>query len=125
MSGFIGIWAIGPIFTYGVDSARLIIFLISVAYIYVAYQAISYKRWAVIIVTISILLLLIRWLPMVLVNFYMFFTGAELYLDSPATILVVIPLALLFALPSLLLFCWFCIKYKKYVEILKGKSVNA
>lgn len=121
----IGIWSIGPLFTYGVDYAKLVFFSLSIAYILISEQALTLKRWAAIIVIITVLLLLIRWLPMVAVNFYMFFTGAELYLDSPGTILVVIPLALLFVFPSLVFFCWFCIKYKQIIVILKGELENA
>jgi len=122
---FIGIWSITPLFTYGIDYGRLVFFIFSIAYVFISEQALYFTRWAVIIVILTALLLLLRWLPMVVVNFYMFFTGAELYLDSPGTILVVIPLTLLFAFPSLLLFCWFCIKYKQTIVILKGGATNA
>jgi hypothetical protein len=49
-------------------------------------------------------LILMRWVPMVCINCFMFFTGHELYQDSPATILVVVIYAVAFVAPPLVIY---------------------
>lgn len=61
-----------------------------------------HSRLALLLVLIFTLLFLLRWLPMVAINIWMFSTDHPLYLDSPATIMIVAVYALLFAIPALI-----------------------
>ena len=92
------------------------IVLLSVGYSVVAIQALRHKRWAIIISIIVAFLLMIRWLPMVIMNGWMFITGDELYLDSPATIFIVLIYTVLFAIPSTVLSVIYTFKYKTILE---------
>ena len=73
------------------------------AFIAVAFLAVRGNRWALALSICVAVLLLVRWLPMVVVNFWMFFTNHPLYLDSPATIFIVGINAILFAIPATIL----------------------
>jgi hypothetical protein len=84
----------------GYDKYRGVLLLVSSLFVIVSIFALMQKRWAIIISMIVAVLLFIRWTPMVEINFYMFFSGHELYQDSPATIFIVFDYFILFALPS-------------------------
>jgi len=58
------------------------------------------KSWAIGVSVVMALLLMVRWLPVVSMNTWMFVTGQELYRDPPATTLVVISYAIVFAIPA-------------------------
>src|SRR5688572_14654652 len=84
----------------GPNSARETLILLSVAYVAVATVARRHKRWAVATSVVVAALVTLRWAPMVGYNWWMFFGGHELYLDSPGTIIIVAIYSLLLALPA-------------------------
>jgi hypothetical protein len=75
--------------------------LASFAFVGISVLAMRHSRWAVVLVLLVAALLLIRHLPPVILNGWMYFTDHPLYLDSPATILIVAIHAVIFALPAL------------------------
>ena len=79
---------------------RAILFSLGLAYAVISFYALKGKRWATFVSILVALTLMIRWLPMVTVNAWMFFTDHALYNDSPATIFVVMIYAIIFAIPS-------------------------
>ena len=115
MAFVIGFWAVGYFVQNGLNGSRLIVLSLSLAYIYVAFAGVDRKRWAVFFILLVSLLIFIRWVPMVTLNFYMFLDGHELYLDSPGTILVVIPLAVIFAFPSLIMIIAIALNFRKLI----------
>lgn len=52
---------------------------------------------------------------MVVINFWMFFTGHELYQDSPATIFIVALNAIMFVLPGLLIYFLIFLDRKRWL----------
>lgn len=61
---------------------------------------------------------LLRWTPMVVVNTWMFFTGHELYRDSPATIFVVATYAVIFVIPGFLIYLCLILDLKRLLAVL-------
>ena len=106
------------------NTASAIIHLLSVLFVVTNILALKGKRWATIISAIFVVLLFIRWVPMVVINFYMYFTGHELYLDSPATIFIVIIYFIVFALPSSIMLWFFITKRKQLFKSLKNNQTN-
>lgn len=84
----------------GYNSTRGALLVAATAYVASSIAALRGYRWAVVLAVVVSTLLLIRWLPMVVVNFWMFISGHELYQDSPATIFIVAAYAVVFAIPS-------------------------
>lgn len=89
---------------------RGVMIALAVIYAIIAILALRQRRWAIVASVIVAAILMIRWLPMVAVNFLMFITRNELYRGSPATILVVAAYALVFAFPATLLCTLFFVK---------------
>lgn len=85
------------------SDSRAILLALSVTYAAVSFFALTGKRWAIVVSVVIAILLMIRWLPMVAINVWMFISGHELYRDSPATIFVVLSYAVVFAIPSTVL----------------------
>ena len=73
-----------------------------ILYVIIALFALIKHRWAIVISIIVSILLLIRWVPMVGINYWLYITKAPLYLDSPATIFIVHIIAVVYAFPALL-----------------------
>jgi len=96
------------------SSLRAILVVLCICYIITAFNALFKKRWAVIISVLVAGLLMFRWLPMVVINIWMFSTGHPLYADSPGTILIVLINAILFAIPSTLLCVFYFVNRKKF-----------
>lgn len=94
-------------------------------FVAVAFLALRGKRWALLFSLCVAILLLVRWLPMVVVNFWMFFTDHPLYLDSPATIFVVAVNAMLFAVPALVLVGLFSAQWRQVREALRANVPHA
>jgi len=97
--------------------AKAMIFSLGLVYFALAILAFRGNRWAIILSVLTAFLLMLRWLPMVLVNAWMFITGHPLYLDSPGTILIVILYAAVFAMPATLLSVLYGIQYKKLIRL--------
>ena len=105
------------------DSLAILLTL-GVAYVGISFFALAGKRWAIVTSTIVAILLMIRWLPMVAINTWMFISGHELYRDSPATILVVLSYAVVFAIPSTILCCLYLAQRKQIWKILRyGEAI--
>ena len=92
---------------------RGVMVALSVAYAIIAILALRLQRWAVAVSVGVAILLMIRWLPMVVVNFWMFAAGHKLYQDSPATIFIVVVYAVVFAAPATLLSTLYVFKRKE------------
>lgn len=82
---------------------RAVIFALCIFFVVVSLLALLKNRWAIAISVLVAIILMLRWLPMVIINTWMFISGHELYQDSPATILVVLSYAIVFAIPSTIL----------------------
>lgn len=104
---------------------RFAVIVLAVLYVCVSIAAIRLMRWCLLTVILVAVLLTIRWLPMVLMNFWMFFTDHPLYIDSPATILIVGMNALLFAFPGLLLFSLYVVQWRSMLLIFQGSRSEA
>jgi hypothetical protein len=103
---------------------RAILLTLGVAYAVISFFALVGRRWAIGIPVIIAILLMIRWLPMVGINTWMFMSGHELYQDSPATILVVLSYAVVFAIPSTILCSLYLVQRKQIWGILRnGASI--
>ena len=81
-------------------------------FVLVALLAVRGRPWAVVISMLVAVALLVGWLPMVVLNFWMFLTNHPLYLDSPGTILIVAVYAALFVLPSLILVALYAVQWR-------------
>lgn len=104
---------------------RAILLTLGVAYTVVSLFALVGKGWAIGISVIIAILLMIRWLPMVAINTWMFMSGHDLYRDSPATILVVFSYAVVFAIPSTILCGLYLVQRKQIWGILRnGTSIE-
>jgi hypothetical protein len=88
-------------------SARLL--MLSLAILYLAVAVLASRGWrSALALSVAVALLEAVWgLPTVVINVWMFVTGDGLYRDSPATILVVLIEAILFAIPASVL----CVAY--------------
>ena len=75
--------------------------LVTVAYLIAMFGCVFNFRVAWIATLTITMLSLVRWLPMVCVNVFMYLTGHELDQDSPATIFVVVVIAVVFVIPPL------------------------
>ncbi len=110
-------------FTYLVvglySKPRAILLIIGLCYIVVSIFALIGKRWAIGFSVLTAILLMLRWLPMVTINTWMFLSGHELYRDSPATILVVLSYALVFALPATVLCVLYIFQRKNVLRVIR------
>jgi hypothetical protein len=101
----------------GSNLPRVVLLVLATAYVWLALQARLRKPWAVGVSICIAVALMFRWLPMVVVNFLMFYAEDPLYLDSPATILVVITYAVLFALPATVLVLAYGLQWRSLARI--------
>jgi len=102
--------------------AKAILFGLGLVYFALAILAFRGNRWAIILSVLTAFLLMLRWLPMVLVNAWMFKTGHPLYLDSPGTILIVISYTVVFAVPATLLSILYSFQYKKLLKLFRKQE---
>jgi len=102
---------------------RAIIVFLCVGYVITAFQAFLNKRWAVLISIVVAILILIRWLPMVVLNFWMFYSEDALYLDSPGTIFIVLINSVLLVLPATILCLLYLFNWRAvWLLIAKNKA---
>lgn len=85
------------------SNSRAVLLAIAFGYTFISFYTLAGRRWAIVVSIIAAILLMVRWLPMVAVNIWMFITGHPLYQDSPGTIFIVAIYAVIFAIPSTLL----------------------
>jgi hypothetical protein len=71
-------------------------------------------------------MVMVLWLPMVAMNAFMFISGHELYKDSPATILIVLSYAIVFAMPATTLCVLYLVHRKNIWRLIRyGKEEAA
>ena len=104
---------------------RAIVLAVLSALVAVAFLALRGRKWALVLTIFVAIVLLVRWFPMVIVNFWMFFTGHPLYLDSPATIFVVAINSILFAIPAVVLVALFSAQWRQVGEALRARTPHA
>lgn len=85
----------------GPNAARWALLLMGVGNLAIAILALRRNRWAIAGSIMVAALVAARWTPMVLYNWWAFFTGHQLYRDSPGTIIVVAIYSVLFAAPAM------------------------
>ena len=113
------------LFLVGAPSTpRILVFAVSLLFVMVSISASRLQRWSVITVVLVAVALVIRWLPMVLLNFYMFLTDHALYRDSPATIIVVANYALVFAIPALIIVAMYIIQWRALVSVAANRATG-
>lgn len=98
---------------------RAIMVLVLSIFIAITFFAVCGSRWALILSIGVAATLFVRWLPVVIVNFWMFFTNHPIYLDSPLTILIAGIYAILFAIPSTLLVILFTLQWRQVKDALR------
>lgn len=121
------VWAFLLVIIFGLfalNGTLLPVFVAALVYLAVSFLAIRKNRVAVILVFIFSGLFMLRWLPMVMFNFYLSSIDDPVYLDSPATILVVFIYALLFAFPSAYIFFSNLYRYKSLCATVIGKPYS-
>lgn len=99
---------------------RAVIVLVLSIFIAVAFFAVYGNRWALILSIGVAVTLFILWSPIIIVNFWMFFTNHPLYLDSPLTIVIAGIYAILFAIPSTLLVMLFSLQWRQVKNALRS-----
>ena len=110
---------------FGPSTPRFVAVLVTLAYLGVAFAALRRTVWALLISIGAAAILLVRWLPMVVTNFYMYLDDHPLYVDSPGTIFIVAINALLFALPAALLLILYLVQWRKVVSLIRWASPGA
>ncbi|TWU35191.1 hypothetical protein Q31b_52870 [Novipirellula aureliae] len=93
--------------------------VVSVVYLVATLACLANSRLGWIVALAVPILPLLRWTPMVVINFWMFFTGHELYQDSPATIFIVAINAIMFVLPGLLIYLCLFLDRKRLLAAMR------
>jgi hypothetical protein len=91
------------------SNPRGVLFGIAAGYLVASVMALRSHRWAIALVVLAATLVMFCSLPLVVLNTGMFFSGHQLYQDSPGTIFVVLVNAVVFAIPATsicILFVW-------------------
>lgn len=91
----------------------------SVIYLVVSIFALRLHRWAIAPSIAVPLIFAIWWDTVEVINCSMYFTGHELYRDSPATILVVLIYVWAFAVPANLLSILFYLRRTDILKVLR------
>lgn len=122
------VWALILVLIFGLSAlygSRLPLLVAAIVYLAASFLAVRQNRVAVIMVFIFSGIVMLRFLPMVLYNLAMFVFGHPLYQDSPATILVLLVIAMLFAIPATVVSAFFVRYYKDMVSIVCGKPFQS
>lgn len=99
---------------------RAAIVFLCIGYVIIAFQAFFKKRWALLISLLVVVLVLLRWLPMVILNFWMFYSEDALYVDSPATIFIVLIYTVLWVLPATILCLLYLYNWRTVWQLIGG-----
>ncbi len=100
------LWAIVMIAAHGslafgnYSNSRALVLSLSIAYVVIAFIAFKKRIWARIICFIVAAFLMLRWLPMVSINFWLYFNDAPIYTNSPDAILIVVIISMVYAIPA-------------------------
>lgn len=122
------VWAFLLVIIFGLSAlygSRLPLFVAAIVYLAASFLAVRQNRVAVILVFIFSGIVMLRFLPMVLYNLAMFVFDPPLYQDSPATILVVLVTAMVFAIPATVVSAFFVRYYKDMVSIVCAKPFRS
>jgi hypothetical protein len=103
-------------------TTRAALVVASLAYVAISIMALRRNRWAVVVVVLVAALLLIRFLPPVLLNGWMFLRQDPLYLDSPGTILVVALSAMVIAFPALILVGSYAYRWRALRALIRSSA---
>lgn len=114
-----GRWAFA---TGGIVGVSLVV--ISILYLAAAIACLKNSRIGWVIAIVIPILPLVRWAPMVFVNFWMFFNGHELYQDSPATIFIVAMNAFMFVIPGVLIYLCLALDNKRLLTVLRPTAAK-
>jgi hypothetical protein len=120
------LWAIFFVVVIGIraiasgSALEMLIGSLSVIYLGAALACFANSRIAWIVALALTVLPLLRWTPMIAINFWMFFEGHELYRDSPATIFIVAINAIVFVLPGLLIYICCFVDRKRLFAVLRA-----
>jgi hypothetical protein len=85
------------------DAPREMLLVLGLANATLAAVARRRNRWGIAGSVAVAALAALRWVPMAVYNWRMFFDGHKLYSDSPGTIIIVAVYSLLFAIPATVL----------------------
>lgn len=78
--------------------------ILSIVYVFCSGLALAENRIGWLVALLVSVFPLTIYLPLVAVNFYMFFTGHELYRDSPLTIVIVLMYAVAYVFPAAVIY---------------------
>ncbi|MGB7325087.1 MAG: hypothetical protein WBD31_09460 [Rubripirellula sp.] len=101
------------------STAGVLFGVVSVVYFVASLVCFANSRLGWVVALVVPAFPLLRWTPMVAVNFWMFFTGHELYRDSPATIFIVAINAIMFVLPGLLIYLCLFVDRKRFLVLMR------
>ncbi|MGH8243648.1 MAG: hypothetical protein ACRETY_09890 [Steroidobacteraceae bacterium] len=93
----------------------------AVAFVVTSRVALRNRRWAICLAVFIAMLVMVWWLPMVIVNIWMFLSGHELFKDSPATIFIVLVGAILFAIPATILCVLYVLNRNELLLLLRNR----
>lgn len=100
------------------------VFLASLLYLVISFFAVRKNKVSIFLVFLVSGLVMLRWLPMVMFNFYLSEIDDPVYLDSPGTIIVVFIYGLFFAFPSAYIFFSGLYHYQTLSGIVLGKPFS-
>ena len=109
----------------GPSVARATLMLASFIYVSISIAALGLRRWSVVAVVVIGVMLLIRWLPMVLINAWMFLTNHPLYENSPATIFIVGIYAVIFAVPAFIMVALYIFHWRNLYVLFRSRKASA
>lgn len=92
---------------------RAILLGLAICFAISSIAALQRYRWAVFLVLLFTVAVVVRWSPMVVVNYWLYLMGDSVYLDSPATIQVVNRQALLFVVPAVVLLVQYVYQWRR------------
>lgn len=115
------VFAVGPVAFSSGGWVGALIGVATIIYLVACFGCFSDRRSAWLVAIILPALVLARWLPMVVGNVYMYWSGHELYRDSPATILVVGVYAIVFVLPPFAIYASLLLDRSRFVSALRGR----
>lgn len=124
------LWALFFVLTFGLwafaigGTVGISLVVISILYLTAAIACLTNSRIGWMIAIVIPVLPLVRWTPMVFVNFWMFFNGHELYQDSPATIVIVAINGFMFVLPGVLIYLCLALDNKRLLTVLRPTAAK-
>jgi hypothetical protein len=116
LAAFLTLAVLGP------TIPRVVLLIAPLAFGGITWLALRGRVWALLLVIGAAVIVLARWLPMVIVNVDMFLRDDPLYLDSPATILIVAIYAVLLVGPALILVMLYLVQWRKVLAAIRREA---